>query len=107
MTRQTRISAWADRTIEACWLLALVFAPYFFNLLTARHFEPDKATVVRAIALIALAAWAIKSIERTTVLRERLNWRAWWRAPLAVPALVFAGVFVFATVTSIAPSISW
>jgi hypothetical protein len=64
LTRQTRISAWADRTIEACWLLALVFAPYFFNLLTARHFEPDKATVVRAIALIALAAWAIKSIER-------------------------------------------
>ncbi len=107
MTRQTRISAFADRTIEACWLLALVFAPYFFNLLTARHFEPDKATVVRALALVALAAWGIKSIERTTVLGDRINWRAWLRAPLAIPALVFAGVFLLATATSVAPYISW
>jgi tetratricopeptide (TPR) repeat protein len=107
LIRQTRISALADRTIEACWLLALVFAPYFFNLLTARHFEPDKATAVRAIALVALAAWAIKSLERATLLGERLNWRAWRRAPLAVPALVYAGVFLFATATSVSPGISW
>lgn len=107
MNRQTRISAFADRAIEAGWLLALVFAPYFFNLLTARHFEPDKATVVRALALIILAAWGIKTIERMTLLGERIRWNAWWRAPLAVPALVFGGVFLFTTVLSISPYISW
>ncbi len=107
MTKHTRISVIADRVVEASWLLALVFAPYFFNLLTARHFEPDKATAVRALALIALAAWAIKTIERSTMLGERINWRAWWRAPLALPALVYAGVFLLTTLTSVSPSISW
>jgi O-antigen ligase len=107
LIRQTRIGAFADRTIEAGWLLVLVFAPYFFNLMTARHFEPDKATVVRALALVMLAAWAIKTIEHATFGGERPNWSAWWRAPLAVPALLYAGVFLFTTLTSVSPSISW
>lgn len=107
MTRQTRWSAFAGWTVEASWLLALVFAPYFFNLLSARHFEPDKATAVRALALVALAAWGIKALERITVLAERINWRAWWRSPLAIPALVYAGVFLLATATSVSPEISW
>ncbi len=107
MTRHTRISILADHVVEACWLLTLVFAPYFFNLLTARHFEPDKATAVRALALVALAAWAIKTIERATYADDRPNWRAWWRAPLALPALVYGGVFVFTTLTSVSPGISW
>ena len=107
MTRHTRISVFADRVIEACWLLTLVFAPYFFNLLSARHFEPDKATTVRAFALVALAAWAIKTIERMTHVGDRPNWRAWWRAPLALPALVYAGVFVVTTLTSVQPDVSW
>ena len=107
MIRHTRISAFADRAIEASWLLALVLAPYFFSLLSARHFEPDKATVVRALALVMLAAWAIKTVERTTMLGEHVNWRAWWRAPLAIPALVYGGVFLLTTITSISPGISW
>jgi len=93
--------------IEAGWLLALVFTPYYFSLLTARHFEPDKAMALRSIVLIMLAAWAIKTIERVTVLRETIDWRAWYRAPLAVPALLFGAVFVAATLTSIRPETSW
>lgn len=107
MIRQTRLGAFADRTIEAGWLLVLVFAPYFFNLLSARHFEPDKAVAVRALALIMLAAWTIKTIERVTFQNERPIWSAWWRAPLALPALVYGGVFVFATLVSVSPSISF
>jgi tetratricopeptide (TPR) repeat protein len=41
------------------------------------------------------------------VLKERINWRAWWRAPLAIPALLFAAVFVIATCTSVLPRTSW
>lgn len=93
--------------MEAGWLLAVVFAPYFFNLLTSRHFEPDKAMVVRSLALVMWAAWGAKTYEQATVLHERINWRAWWRMPLAIPALVFAAVFVIATLTSVLPRISW
>lgn len=107
MERQTTITRWADRVIEAGWLLAAVFTPYFFSLLTARHFEPDKAMALRSIVLVMLAAWAIKTIERATMLRERINWRAWWRTPLAIPALVFAGVFLLATIASVRPTVSW
>jgi tetratricopeptide (TPR) repeat protein len=107
LQRQTFLARWADRTIEAGWLLALVFTPYFFNLLTARHFEPDKAMVLRAIVLVMLSAWGIKTIEQVSMLREQPRWGSWWRAPLAIPALVFAGVFVLATLTSVQPSTSW
>lgn len=107
MGRQTFITRWADRVIEAGWLLALVFTPYFFSLLTARHFEPDKAMALRSIVLVMLAASAIKTVERMTVLHERPNWRAWWRAPLAIPALLFAAVFVVATIFSVQPDTSW
>jgi hypothetical protein len=98
---------WAERIIESGWLLAVVFTPYYFNLLTARHFEPDKAMVLRSLVLVMLAAWAIKTIERISVLRERIGWSSWWRAPLAIPALVFAAVFVLATFTSVQPDTSW
>lgn len=107
MQRQTFLTRWADRVIEAGWLLALVFTPYFFNLLTARHFEPDKAMVLRSIVLVMLAAWGIKTVEQISMARERPTWRAWWRAPLAIPALIFAGVFVLATLVSVQPSLSW
>ncbi len=105
--RQTRISAAADRVIEAGWLLVLVFIPYFFNLLTARHFEPDKATALRSIVLVMLVAWAIKTLERISVLGERPNWRELWRSPLAIPVWIYVGVFLLSTVVSVAPSISW
>ncbi len=93
--------------MEAGWLLAVVFAPYFFNLLSSRHFEPDKAMVVRSLVLVMFAAWGAKTYERAATLRERITWRVWWRAPLALPALVFAAVFVVATLTSVLPRISW
>jgi len=100
----TRIADWL---MEAGWLLAIVFTPYFFNLLTSRHFEPDKSMVLRSLVLVMFAAWSAKTYERVTTLRERINWRTWWRAPLAIPAFVFAAVFVIATLTSVLPRISW
>jgi len=105
--RTTIVTHIADRVMEVGWLLALVFTPYFFNLLTARHFEPDKAMVLRSLVLVMFAAWGAKTYERAATLRERINWRALWRAPLAIPALVFAAVFVVATLTSVLPRISW
>jgi tetratricopeptide (TPR) repeat protein len=107
LQRETTITRWADRIIESGWLLALVLTPYFFSLLTARHFEPDKAMALRTIVLTALAAWAIKAVEQTLVLREPPSWRSWLKLPLTVPALLYAGVFVIATLASERIGVSW
>ncbi len=56
MQRQTTIAVWCERIIEGGWLLALMLIPSYFNLLSSRHFEPDKATTLRAIVLIMAGA---------------------------------------------------
>ncbi|MBC8074859.1 MAG: hypothetical protein H7Y32_02185, partial [Chloroflexales bacterium] len=63
MQRQSTIQRWCDRVIEAGWLLALALIPIYFNLLSSRHFEPDKATTLRAIVLVMIAAWLIRVLD--------------------------------------------
>lgn len=99
--RETSISLWSRRVMEACWLLALILIPVYFSLLSDRHFEPDKAVTLRALALILGAAWIINILERGQVQRAWPRWRDWRTAPLLVPTLVYAGVFLLTTVTSI------
>jgi tetratricopeptide (TPR) repeat protein len=115
--RRTVIATWCDRVIEGGWLLALVLIPAYFNLLSARHFEPDKATTLRAIVLVMLAAVLIRwldgvgatpraaSAEQQGILRRL--WQRLRSIPLAVPTLVYAAVFLFATLVSVAPQTSF
>ncbi len=119
MQRQTTIALWCERIIEAGWLFALVFIPSYFNLLSSRHFEPDKATSLRAIVLIMVAAGIIRSLDlrshspaRTEAVPPGSSWlkRAWQRLnsiPLALPTLLYALVFLFATATSVVPATSF
>ncbi len=58
----TRLALFFDRVVEGGWLAALVVAPLFFNLLSSRTFEPDKAALVRAIVFVMLAAWVAASL---------------------------------------------
>jgi tetratricopeptide (TPR) repeat protein len=120
LQRQTTISVWCERIIEGGWLLALILIPCYFNLLSSRHFEPDKATTLRAIVLVMAAAGLVRVLElwgsRPTH-REAAPTpsggalaRAWRRLdaiPLALPALVYALVFVFTTFTSVVPGTSF
>ncbi|MEO7913458.1 MAG: hypothetical protein ABIV47_27725 [Roseiflexaceae bacterium] len=119
MQRQTTIALWCERIIEAGWLFALVFIPSYFNLLSSRHFEPDKATSLRAIVLIMLAAGIIRALElrshapartESTPPAESFPKRIWQRLnsiPLALPTLLYALVFLFATAVSVVPSTSF
>jgi len=119
LQRQTTISLWCERIIEAGWLFALVFIPSYFNLLSSRHFEPDKATSLRAIVLIMVAAGIIRALERSSHAparaaaapsEARLLKRAWQRLnsiPLALPTLLYVLVFLFATATSVVPATSF
>jgi tetratricopeptide (TPR) repeat protein len=104
--------------MEGGWLLAVVLIPSYFNLLSARHFEPDKATTLRAIVLIVVAAALIRWLE---TLANRTNQPAATaeipptsgafarlRAlPLALPTIFYALVFIITTLTSIMPATSF
>lgn len=93
--------------MEACWLLALIMVPIYFSLLSARHFEPDKAVVLRSLVLVLLAAWAVKIIERGQAFGEWPRWRDWRNAPMIIPILVYVAIFLFSSATSIMPRISF
>lgn len=74
---RTRLPSFLDRLVEGGWLAALVVTPLFFNLLTARTFEPDKAALLRAIVLVALAAWAgWLLVQPRPAGRPHFNWRS-------------------------------
>ena len=60
---QTKLSLLCDKVIEAGWLAALILVPVFFNIYSARTFEPDKLTLMRSIALVMALAWLIKVAE--------------------------------------------
>lgn len=100
--------------IEGGWLLALLLIPTYFNLLSARHFEPDKATTLRSIVIVMLAAALIDALERFAnrrVAAEGASEMPWHRriaaVPLALPTIIYAAVFLLATAVSIAPAVSF
>ncbi len=108
--RQTTISLWCDRLLEGGWLLALVFIPSYFNLLSARHFEPDKATSLRAIVTVmvavALVGWLERLLSggRATAPEDGGNLGQRFRAiPLALPAVIYGLVFLLSTALSLTP----
>ena len=49
--------------MEATWLAAIVVIPLFFNVYSQRVFEPDKISILRSLALIAIIAWVVKQVE--------------------------------------------
>ncbi|NTU84052.1 MAG: hypothetical protein HGA45_32555, partial [Chloroflexales bacterium] len=125
MPRETVVSRWCERIAEASWLLALTLVPIFFNLYSARHFEPDKAALLRSLALVAITAVLIRGIDRLIARDNRRPaaepapsseapgapapplWRRFAAIPLAVPVLVYALVFLFTTFTSVVPATSF
>jgi len=115
---QTTIGRWSARVSEACWVLALTMVPIVFNLYSARHFEPDKAALLRSLALIAIAAALVRWLDALVSREARPAnatppanapplWRRLASLPLAVPVLLYALVYLLATAVSIVPGISF
>ncbi len=123
MQRQTTVSLWCERIIESGWLLALALIPIYFNLLSARHFEPDKATTLRSLVLIMAAFALIRVLEKinlkdsttsqaTPEQMSTINplgqlWKRFSRIPMAVPVLFYVVVFIIATIPSVVPHTSF
>ncbi len=106
----TRITKIADGIMEAAWLAAIILAPIFFNKYSSRIFEPDKSTLIRSLALLIAAVWAIKLID-TGLGYIRENPKSWFQqlvqTPLILPSLVVITTYLLSTILSVSPRISF
>jgi len=109
-----RLSRYCEGVMEACWLLALILAPLFFNVYSSRVFEPDKIALVRSLALVAAAAWLIKfsaeggfrfpaeAMDESS--GSRWGWlREFFRKPLAAPVMALVISYFISTALSLSP----
>jgi hypothetical protein len=58
----SRIEALSEGIIEAGWLMALGLVPLLFNIYSSRNYEPDKAALLRSLAVVMVAAWLWKVV---------------------------------------------
>ncbi len=94
--------------------MAVVLIPAFFNVRTARVFEPDKGMLLRSLALVMAAAWLIKAVERAiSRWRNGVEWVSsnQHRRPqlfyvLIILSVLFAIVYLGSTLASVHPRIS-
>jgi tetratricopeptide (TPR) repeat protein len=99
----SRLAAFCEGLIEAAWLGALVIAVLFFNHLSFRSFEPDKAAMLRTILAVLVVAWLVRVLEAAfgrcgiaAMGRDRLR-----SVPMLLPALALWGSTLLATVLSV------
>jgi hypothetical protein len=64
---KNRLARYCEGVMEAGWLVAVIITPLFFNVYSSRVFEPDKAALLRLLALVMLAAWVVKSVSERAV----------------------------------------
>ena len=95
-----KITSFCDKVIEACWLAALVIAPLFINFHSSISFEPDKSTVVRAIALVMLAAFIIKRVALSEI-------KHLLKQPLFILTILLGLSYLASTFLSVLPAGSW
>jgi tetratricopeptide (TPR) repeat protein len=105
----TKLSNFCNGVLEAGGLAALVLAPLFFNTYSARVFEPDKASLVRSIALIIAAAWILKLIEEGGIhnsiveFNPRRRWESLSRIPLLIPLAIYLASYLISSLLSLTP----
>lgn len=106
----TKLSVFCSKIIEAGWLAAVVIVPLFFNIYSARTFEPDKITLMRSITAVMILAWIIMKVEQgfgggaNQPFADRV--RGWLKQPLLVPTLLMVVIYVISTIFSLSPEVS-
>ena len=108
---ESRLTRWCDGFLEACWLVAILVTPLFFNIHSERVFEPDKIALLRSLAVLMIAVGLVRFVdlrEWRNLSRLRFsNPDAIWHQPFALPILILATVYILSTLFSINPRISW
>jgi hypothetical protein len=108
----TKLSRYADGVMEAAWIAAIILTPLFFNKYSSRIFEPDKATLLRTLALVILGAWIVKIAE--VGISKREPDKSWWqnfllilKEPIVPLVFALAVVYIISTIFSVTPHISF
>ena len=108
----TKLSRYADGIMEAAWIAAIILTPLFFDKYSSRIFEPDKATLLRTLALVILGAWVVKVAE--VGIAKRDPQKSWWqnfvlmlKEPIVPLVFALAVVYTLATIFSVTPRISF
>ncbi|MFH1227902.1 MAG: O-antigen ligase family protein [Planctomycetota bacterium] len=96
----SKVGLFCDKVIEACWLLALIIAPLFFNYHSNTVFDPDKSALIRSIAIVMLMAFIIRKAESGSKNTKWLNWIS------AVTILLFAS-YLFSSIVGVSFHTSW
>ncbi|NOZ50185.1 MAG: tetratricopeptide repeat protein [Chloroflexi bacterium] len=104
----SRIQQICDAVMETMWLAVLVIAPLFFDVYSQRVFEPDKISLVRTLAVIAVVAWLIKHIDRWGASSPGTEGTAepatpLWKQPFVWQVGLLAGVYLLSTLLSVTP----
>lgn len=111
MSNNSPLVVWCRRLLEFAWLLTIILIPSYFNLLSSRHFEPDKAVVLRAIVTMMIAFATVVWIHTSGAQSISSSQQHWWvrfrTFPLAIAIVAYVVIFLFATLTSIVPGVSW
>lgn len=119
MNVRSKLDRWCEGVLEGGWLAALIVAPMFFNVFSSRVFEPDKASLVRTIALLMLATWLVKVVNGGPAwlpahtkaagsdTHQDAQWSGFWRNPLFIPVLLLIVAYLLSNVFSLARFVSW
>lgn len=112
----TRLGWAAERLLEVLWLAAITFTPIYFNVYSSRVFEPDKAALLRTIALLAAGCWLVIVIERRSyhppvdeddlladAAKPEPESDASWRRWMAVPLILYLGWSAVSSVLGVDP----
>lgn len=102
---KTDIGRFAEAMLESCWLAALIMVPLFFNIWGERVFEGGKVHLLRSIAVLSAAFLVVRFAERKRQQAHRIYLP--WRAPMALPFLLMAAVYLIGTAFSVDPPLSF
>ena len=107
----TKLSSFCEALMEAAWLSGLIVTPLLFNIQSSGVFEPDKAVVVRSLALVMVLAGLLRMIDTRGAARRNgtpgLTLSSLGRKSWAPIALFYLSTHVFSTAMSVAPQISF
>lgn len=101
----SKLSLLCDKVIEAGWLAVVIITPVLFSMHTLLIFEPIKMALLRSIATIMAAFWAIQWFEQRKI--PHTESKKILCIPLSLPILILCGVNILCTMTSIVPGISF
>lgn len=105
-----RLERLASGMLEVCWLATVVLTPLFIDRNGSDVFEGAKAGLLRALALMMLASWAMRALASPAREAGAPRWRAalaWLRVPVIAAALGVLVVHGISTLLSLNPAESY